>query len=645
MSGPGNRPPEGDGPRPPPGAPTPADPRGWGWVVGAGLLAALTLLLVLWVAEPGLEPMDYSTFLGEVAAGTVETVSVDAEGRVAGTLRDGSAFSTQLPTALDLPDLAARLEEQGVVVEAQPPRTGFAGALVFLLPVVLLVALVVMVARRAQTQMGGLATFGRSSAKLIEADRPRTRFEDVAGYDGVKQEVSELIDFLRTPERFRRAGAIAPRGILLVGPPGTGKTLLARAVAGEAEVPFLSVTGSAFIEMFVGVGAARVRDLFTEARKRPPSIVFIDEIDALGSRVSGPAVGSHDERQQTLNQLLSEMDGFDPAEGIVVLAATNRPDALDPALLRPGRFDRQVVVPLPNLADRRAILAVHTRNKRLAADVDLGDVARATPGFSGADLANLANEAAINAARDDRDTIHADDVEAARERIVLGRRDESNALLEEEKRIVAVHEAGHALVAALTEHADPVAKVTILPAGLSLGATHQLPVDERRLLTERHLTDALAVRMGGRAAELLAFGEGSTGAAADLTSATELATRMVREYGLSPRLGPVGYGPASPSYLGDGVAGMRDHAEATQRLIDREVARLLGEAQEAATALLAVHRSELDELTGLLLEEETVDGEDVYALVRRAASRRPPDPAPGTPTVPHDPDDLVTPRS
>jgi cell division protease FtsH len=587
------------------------------WLVAVGL----GISFLWWLVAPGMrasvEMIDYTTFLQHVDGAAVESVTIGADGQLEGLLRDGTAFRSQVPTAIGTPDLAMRLEEHDVLVEAHQAGTSFLDVVFALLPFALLIGLFVYLGRRAQSQMGGIASFGRSHAKLIEAHRPQTRFDDVAGYDGVKREVVELIDFLRAPERFRRAGAIAPRGILLVGPPGTGKTLLARAVAGEAEAPFLSVTGSAFVEMFVGVGAARVRDLFAEARRLAPSIVFIDEIDALGSRVAGPILSAHDERQQTLNQLLAEMDGFDPMEGIVVLAATNRPDALDPALLRPGRFDRQVIVPLPNLHDRLAILEVHTRGKHLGPDVDLSRVARATPGFSGADLANLTNEAAINAARDDRATITGVDLETARERVILGRRDESNALLPEEKRIVAVHEAGHALVAALSEHADPVAKVTILPTGLSLGATHQLPIDERRLLTESELTDALRVRLGGRAAELVAFGEGSTGAASDLTAATHLATRMVREFGLSPTIGPVGYGSDAPSFLEESPLLGRAYAEATQRAIDREVARLVREAERAAIDLLTTHRPELDKLADLLLEEETIDGAEVYALIGR----------------------------
>src|SRR5438094_8563200 len=441
----------------------------------------------------------------------------------------------------------------------------------------LIVGLFVWTGRAAQRSLaGGIGGFGRSRAKVIEAERPTTRFTDVAGYEGVKQEISEVVDFLRDPQRYAAAGAQGPRGVLMVGPPGTGKTLIARAVAGEAQVPFLSVTGSAFVELFVGVGASRVRDLFADARRRAPSIIFIDELDAIGGRRGGAAIGGNDEREQTLNQLLSEMDGFDQSSGIVVLAATNRPETLDPALLRPGRFDPPVIVPLPNQNERAAILAVHAKGKKLAPDVDLSIIARGTPGFSGADLANLINEAAIHAIRDNRTPITAADLDAARDRILLGTREASNVLLPEEKESVAVHESGHALVAALSPNADPVSKVTILPAGMALGATHQLPEAERHLYSEAYLTDLLAVRLGGRAAELVVFGHGSTGAANDLAEATQLAIRMVREFGLSPALGPVGYAPEGAQYLGgpiqDGLR--RPFPEETQRVVDQEVSRL-----------------------------------------------------------------------
>jgi cell division protease FtsH len=409
----------------------------------------------------------------------------------------------------------------------------------------------------------------------------------------------------------------------MVGPPGTGKTLLARAVAGEAHVPFISVTGSSFVEMFVGVGAARVRDLFAEARKRAPSIVFIDEIDAIGQRRGGQLV-SNDERDQTLNQMLSEMDGFDPATGVVVMAATNRPETLDPALLRPGRFDRQVVIPLPAQAERRAILAVHAKGKQLGGDVDLEVVARGTPGFSGADLANLVNEAAIFAVRAGREVLSAYDFAEARDRILLGRRDSSNALLPDEKRAVATHEAGHALVAAISEHGDPVAKVTILPAGQALGVTEQLPIDERHLYTEGYLKDSLAIRMGGRVAEQLVFGQSSTGASNDLAGATDLAMRMVREFGMSPVLGPVGFASGSPMFLGGEEVRSRPYAEATQRVIDQEVATLLREAEDRAAGMLGEHRDALDRLTELLLERETVDGTDVDGVLGRIPGQRQP---------------------
>ena len=487
----------------------------------------------------------------------------------------------------------------------------------FGLPILIFVWLFRRISRGAGGGLQGALGVGRSRAKIFDEERPSTTFADVAGYEGAKSEIAEVVDFLKQPERYTRVGAMVPRGVLMVGPPGTGKTLLARAVAGEAHVPFFSVTGSGFVELFVGVGASRVRDLFEQARKRAPAIIFIDEVDAIGQRRAGSgAVVSNDEREQTLNQLLAEMDGFEPSAGIVVLAATNRPEILDPALLRPGRFDRQVTIPLPNASERAAILAVHSRGKMVAPDVNLDAIARGTPGFSGADLANLTNEAAIFAVREGREVISAADFDAARDRIILGRREGSNVLLPEEKHAVAVHESGHALVAALSEHADPVAKVTILPAGQTLGVTEQLPLVERHMYGEDYLHDSLAVRLGGRAAELVVLGQGSTGAANDLAGATDLATKMVREFGLSETLGPVGYPEGGSVFLGSGGPGMssRPFAEATQAEIDREVAMLLREAEKRAVELLTDHRSVLDALTDLLLEDETVDGAEVYRL-------------------------------
>ncbi|MEW6470994.1 MAG: ATP-dependent zinc metalloprotease FtsH [Actinomycetota bacterium] len=620
-SGPPGDKPTGSAPPPPPP---------WrAWLLPLGL--ALTAMLLFQPPVPGRAPateLAYTDFLARVDAGQVRAVEIDERGNITGQLQDGNRFATKVPVALGGERILERLEGKGVRIDAVSHQQSWGEILLsFLLaiaPFGLLLLLYLHLGRRAEGQFAGAFGIGRSRAKVFDSERPNVRFADVAGYEGVKREVSEIVDFLRQPDRYRRAGAVAPRGVLMAGPPGTGKTLLARAVAGEAEVPFLSVTGSSFVEMFVGVGAARVRDLFAEARKRAPAIIFIDEIDAIGQRRGGGAVISHDEREQTLNQLLAEMDGFDPAEGIVVLAATNRPEVLDPALVRPGRFDRQVTVPLPNQAERRAILQVHCRGKQLSPEVDLDIVARGTPGFSGADLANLVNEAAIYAARAGREILTPQDFADARDRIILGRREGSNVLLPDEKRAVAVHEAGHALVAALCPNADPVAKVTILPAGMALGVTEQLPVDERHLYQERYLHDSLAVRLGGRAAELVVFGEGSTGAANDLATATELATKMVREYGLSRELGPVGYPSGGPMFLPGGQEfHSRPYAEATQRVVDAEVARLLREAEQRAVDLLTTHQGELEKLTELLLEHETIDGETVYRLVGRPAPQTP----------------------
>jgi cell division protease FtsH len=464
--------------------------------------------------------------------------------------------------------------------------------------------------RQAGAPGSGFGGLTKAKARVIDAERPATRFTDVAGYPAVKTEISEVVDYLRDPGRYHRAGARGPRGVLMAGPPGTGKTLLARAVAGEASVPFFSVSGSGFVEMFVGVGAARVRDLFEQARTRGPAIVFIDEIDALGARRDAGGYAGSDEREQTLNQLLAEMDGFEESGGVVVLAATNRPDALDPALRRPGRFDREVVVPLPGRAERAAILAAHARGKTLGADADLDQVAAATPGFSGADLAGLVNEATVTAVRDGRTSLTAADFAAARDRVLLGTRHPS-PLTPGELATVAVHEAGHALVATLSPHADPVSRVTGLGAGQALGLTETLPADDRRLYGESYLADTLAVRLGGRAAERLVCGEASTGAADDLASATTLATQMVREFGLSEAIGPVSYGSPPAGYP---ALAQRGYSEHTQWLVDQEVAALLTKAETRARDLLTSHREALARLTAALLEQETITGDQVRAL-------------------------------
>ncbi|HET7018538.1 MAG TPA: ATP-dependent zinc metalloprotease FtsH [Streptosporangiaceae bacterium] len=619
---------------PPPGdkaSPTaPPPPPSWRhWLWPIALIAMLVLYFFLpSVVNTSPVTLNYSTFQVKANNHQIKTVQFNntsngSNTTITGTLKNGDDFETVGPS--DTSALANQLRADGATVSYSMPGSSLGGILLYLLVILAPLIFVIWLFRRMSRggvggQLQGVLGAGRSRAKVFDAERPETKFADVAGYEGAKEEITEVVDFLRNPSRYQAAGAMAPRGLLMVGPPGTGKTLLARAVAGEASVPFFSVTGSSFVEMFVGVGAARVRDLFAEARKRAPAIIFIDEIDAIGQRRAGSgAVVANDEREQTLNQLLSEMDGFDMTQGIVVLAATNRPEVLDPALLRPGRFDRQVTIPLPTLEERAAILAVHCRGKRLAPDVDLTVVARGTPGFSGADLANLANEAAIFAVRRNREIISAADFDDARDRILIGRREGSNVLLPEEKHAVAVHESGHAIVLALSDHADPVAKVTILPAGQALGVTQQLPLIERHLYGEDYLRETLAGRLGGRAAELVVLGQGSTGAANDLSTATDLAIKMVREFGLSDKLGPVGYPEGGSVFLGGGGGGLssRPFAESTQAMIDTEVSQLLRNAERTAVELIKTHQAQLQELVDLLLLHETVDGSEVYRIVGR----------------------------
>ena len=601
--------------------PAPSPPPRWvGLLFYIGLAVTLAIFLIP-VGKTSTSQLTYSQFLDKVNADQVKAATIDANGAVSGTLKSGTQYTSQIPVALQDTSLAQQLRAHNVDTQGKGSGSNIlVTILVNLLPFLILFGLFAYMGRRAGRGVGGgipgLSGITGSRAKLYDEERPRTTFADIAGYEGAKREVSEVVDFLKNPDRFRRIGAVGPRGVLMMGPPGTGKTLMARAVAGQAGVPFFSVTGSSFVELFVGLGASRVRDLFESARKRAPSIVFIDEIDAIGQRRGGSLV-SNDEREQTLNQLLAEMDGFDPSTGVVVIAATNRPEILDPALLRPGRFDRQVEIPLPNLKERAAILQIHAKGKRMGENVDLDAVARGTPGFSGADLANLANEAAIVAVREGRDAVSMDDFWQARDRVLLGRRDATNALLQDEKRAVAVHEAGHTLVAVYSAHADPVARVTVLPAGQALGVTEQLPAEERHLYPESYLLDSLAVRMGGRAGERLVLGEVSSGASNDLANATQLAIRMVREFGMSDRLGPVGFGSGGPMYLGQQELRSRDYSEVTQAIVDEEVSRLLKEADERAAKILKEHRGVLDKVTDLLIERETIDGADVYELAGR----------------------------
>ncbi len=465
--------------------------------------------------------------------------------------------------------------------------------------------------------MGNVMSIGRSRAKAYSQDKPSTTFADIAGYEGVKQEITEVVDFLRMPDRFREIGARVPKGMLLVGPPGTGKTLFARAVAGEAGVGFLSVTGSDFMEMFVGVGASRVRDLFQQARRMGRAIIFIDEIDSIGRKRGAGLGGGHDEREQTLNQMLSEMDGFETTEGVVILAATNRPDILDPALLRPGRFDRQIVVPLPEFEERKAILEVHARDKRMGPDVDLGTMARATPGMSGADLANLVNEAALVAVRRGSKQIERVDFENARDRVVLGAQRESLVMSPDEKKATAFHEGGHALLATVLPHGDPLHKVTILPRGMALGVTWSLP-QERHTYSKEYFEDIICKAMGGRVAEKLTFDHVNSGAANDLEQATSIARRMVREWGMSDRVGPMAWSSQQQVFLGeDLMSSGREYSDDTAKLLDEEIARILTQQEERASGLLTKHRRGLELIAESLLEHETIDGREVARLIQQ----------------------------
>ena len=585
-----------------------------------GLLASVLLFSSMLPSESS-ERVSYDQFLDDVAAGSVTEVLIDnRSGRIDFHDADGIRFTTTGPLELSADDRALLAGSQAAV-EFKTPEPGILQTwLPMLLPIGLIILFFWWINRRAQGQMGSMMSIGRSRAKTYSSELPGTTFDDVAGYAGVKQEIREVVDFLKDTEKFAEIGARVPKGILLVGPPGTGKTLIARAVAGEAGVPFLSVTGSDFMEMFVGVGASRVRDLFESARKMGKAIIFIDEVDSVGRKRGAGLGGGHDEREQTLNQMLSEMDGFESSEGIVMIAATNRPDILDPALLRPGRFDRQVVVPLPELEDRRQILEVHTKGKQVDDDVDLGVVARGTPGMSGADLSNLVNEAALTAVRTGNDRIHAEHFEIARDRILMGQKRESMALTDAEKEAIAYHEAGHALCAAVLPTADPLHKVTIIPSGMALGVTMQLPEEERHLYRQDYIEDTLVVRMGGRIAEQMVFGVFSTGASNDLVGATELARKMVREWGMSEQIGPMAWDSQNHVFLGDDLMTSRDYSDETARVIDQEVQRILAQQESRCRDLLAEHRHALDLVARALLEHETIDGAEVARLVELAGS-------------------------
>jgi cell division protease FtsH len=572
-------------------------------------------------------------FLDQVAAGHVEQITSKGtaiqgtftEPQRYGDSEPAAGFETEIPAFADTDALSQLLERKGVVVNAEPLDTGapwWQSLLLWFGPTILFVALLALLLRRAGRMQDVLGSFGRSRARRYQPSGDRVTFEDVAGVEEAEAELVEVVDFLRNPEKYRRLGGRIPRGVLLVGPPGTGKTLLARAVAGEANAPFFSMAASEFVEAIVGVGASRVRDLFTQAKGAAPAIVFIDELDAIGrSRTSGVAgfSGGNDEREQTLNQILTEMDGFDSSTGVIVLAATNRPDVLDAALLRPGRFDRRVAVQPPDRAGREAILKVHARDTPLAADVDLSRIAATTPGMVGADLANLVNEAALLAARRNHDAVSEADLTDALERIVLGA-ERKIMMSKEDRRRTAYHESGHAIVGMLTEGADPVRKISIIPRGLALGVTFSAPDVDRFNYQQGELLAKIKVALGGRAAEEIVFGQPTTGAESDIKQLTEIARQMVGRWGMSRAVGPLAVLPADGR--GPFLPGISEVSEHTQRLIDEEVRRIVEEAHEQVVPLLEENRDKLDALAQALLEQETLDEDEAYAAakVKRAAT-------------------------
>jgi len=582
------------------------------WVVI--LVMVLLLITMLRQTEPAPPEKDFTEFLAMVEASQVQKVTIE-EGHISGESIDGE-FTSYAPAVTE--ELIKELREAGVEIKAQPKPEASVWRQVMMMwfPLLVIIGLWVFFVRQMQAGGGKAMSFGKSRARLLAENQQQVTFEDVAGVEESKAELEEIIAFLREPKKFTRLGGRIPKGVLLVGPPGTGKTLLGRAVAGEAEVPFYSISGSDFVEMFVGVGASRVRDLFLQGKKNAPCIIFIDEIDAVGRHRGAGLGGGHDEREQTLNQLLVEMDGFESNEGVIMIAATNRPDVLDPALLRPGRFDRRVVVPRPDLRGRLAIFKVHTRHVALADDVDLAVVARGTPGFVGADLQNLVNEAALLAARHDAEVVSMHDFEEAKDKVLLGTARRSLIMNDEDKRQTAYHEAGHAIVAMLTPDADPVHKVTIIPRGMALGATLTMPEEDRYSMTREQILAMIEHAMGGRAAEELVFGHLSTGAANDLKQATEQARRMVCQFGMSDKIGPISLGDEGGDvFLGRDFMTRKEYSEQKAREVDDEVTRILTETYEKARQLLEEHRELLDVVGDALLERETLEGSELQLLI------------------------------
>lgn len=583
------------------------------WVIIGGVMILLYYLSQQ--GAPTSKEMVFSDFLNKIEAGEVADVVIK-EKQITGTMKDGAQFSTYV---IDYPNLVTDLRTKNVKITVKPPDdTPWYIAFLFSWgPIILLVAVWIFFMR--QTQMGGnrALSFGKSRARMLTEDRKKVTFADVAGVEEAKEEVQEIIEFLKDPPKFQKLGGRIPKGVLIVGPPGTGKTLLAKAIAGEANVPFFSISGSDFVEMFVGVGASRVRDLFEQGKKNAPCIIFIDEIDAVGRLRGAGLGGGHDEREQTLNQLLVEMDGFETSEGVILIAATNRPDVLDPALLRPGRFDRQIVVGRPDVRGRIEILKVHTKKIPMSSDVDLETIARGTPGFSGAELANLVNEAALYAARINKKSVEMSDFEAAKDKVLMGVERKSLLISEKEKKNTAYHEAGHTLVARLLPGTDPIHKVTIIPRGRALGLTQQLPVDEKYTYSKEYLYTNIAVLLGGRAAEELMLNHMTTGAGNDIERATDLARKMVCEWGMSERLGPLTFGKKQEEiFLGREITQHRDYSEQTAIMIDDEVKRLVMENYDRAKKLLKDNINTLKALAEALLEKEVLDGPEIEEIIR-----------------------------
>lgn len=584
-------------------------------VITVIVIFGLILLQSMFGGGRKTDEISYSLFRTLAGSAQISTVTI-RDNRGEGTTIDGGTFTVQLPS--EAVSYEPLLLENNVQIDYEPSSSGswLMSILVSLLPIVLLIGVWVYIMRRSQS--GGALSFGQSKAKLVQPDTTQITFADVAGIDEVTEEVGEIVEYLKDQKRFSRLGAEIPKGILLVGAPGTGKTLIAKAIAGEAKVPFFSISGSDFVEMFVGVGAARVRDMFEKAKSSTPCIIFIDEIDAVGRKRGAGLGGGHDEREQTLNQLLAQMDGFEPNKGIILLAATNRPDVLDPALLRPGRFDRLITVPRPDLKGREAILQIHLLNKTIATDIDVSILARRTPGFVGADIKNLCNEAALLAARQNKTVIEMVDFEEAMDRVIAGIRRKGVVITEDVRRHIAYHESGHALLGKLLPKADPVHKISIIPRGDgSLGFTLQLPMEDKYIVSEEELKDKLTTLFGGRAAEELVFNELSTGAYDDLKKATDLAKRMVVEYGMSQKLGPISLARDHVDvFLGEEIVRRNEHSEDLSSLVDSEIRSLITRAYQKAKRLLTNNRSVLDRLANEVLEQEVIAGEKLDKLFK-----------------------------